>query len=137
MIVRNVQVVHVVMTIVLRDVVVRLLVVLQVVAGLLIAMIVQGVRDAMMTVQVVDAALTIVRLVRKLTHSVVPIKFVHARVVVATIVMRHRAMITRLSAGKMKDQLVHRVVYLVVAITPRRFVWSATKNAHRHQLLLT
>ena len=54
MIVRNVQVVHVVMTIVLRDVVVRLLVVLQVVAGLLIAMTDQGDRVAMMTVRVVD-----------------------------------------------------------------------------------
>ena len=54
MIVRNVLVVHDVMTIVLRDVVVRLLVVIQVVAGLLIAMTDQGDRVAMMTVRVVD-----------------------------------------------------------------------------------
>ena len=65
MIVRNVQVVHVVMTIVLPAVVVRLLVVLQVVAGLLIAMTVQGDRVAMMTVRVVDVvSIQIVRHVR-------------------------------------------------------------------------
>jgi hypothetical protein len=127
-IVRNAQVVRVVMMTALRVVVVRLLVVLQVVAVSLIAMTVQVVRVVMMIVQVVRAALTIVQHVLKLTRNVVPIKFVHAQVVVATIVMRHHAMITKLSVGKTKAQREHHVVERVAVTTMLQSVWNETKS---------
>jgi hypothetical protein len=129
-----VQVVRVAMMIVRPVVVVRHRVVHHQVVALVIAIHVQVVRVVMM---IVHAVLMIVQRVHKPMRSVVPIKFVHAQVVVAMIAMQHHVTIISKSVGTMKVQLVRHAVDRVAVTTMHQSIWSVTRSVHQHQLLLT
>jgi hypothetical protein len=126
--------VHAVMMIVQPVVVVRHRVVHQQVVALVIAIRVQVVRVVMM---IVHAVLMIVQRVRKPMRSVVPIRYVHALVVAAMIVMLHRVTIISKSVGTMRVQLVRHAVDRVAVTTMHQSIWSAMRSVHQHQLLLT
>jgi hypothetical protein len=97
----------------------------------------QVVHVAMTTVQVAHAVSMIDQRVRSQMHSVVPMKFVHAQVVVAMTAMQHRVTIISKNVGVMKAQLVRHVVDREAVTTMRQFIWSATRSVPQHQLLLT
>jgi hypothetical protein len=134
------QIVHhvrVAMMIVQPVVVAQVRVVHHLVAVSVIAIRVQVAHVAMTTVQVVHAVSMIVQRVRSQMHSVVPMKFVHAQVVVAMTAMQHRVTIISKNVGVMKAQLVRHVVDREAVTTMRQFIWSATRSVPQHQLLLT
>jgi hypothetical protein len=61
--------------------------------------------------------LMIVQRVHKLMRSVVPIRYVHAQVVVAMIAMQHHVTIISKNVGTMKVQHVRRAVDRVAVTT--------------------
>ena len=92
---------------------------------------------AMMIVQVVRAVLTqIVRRVHKPMHSAAPIRYVPEQEVDEMIATQHRVTIISKNAGKMRVPLVRHAAVRVIATMMHQSVWSVTKNAHQHLLLL-
>ena len=129
-----VQVAHAVLILIVRHVRVVMMTVHQHVVASVIVPIVQVVRVVMM---IVHAVLMIVQRVRKPMRSVVPIKFVHAQVAVATIAMQHRVTIISKSVGTMKVQHVRHAVDRAAVTTMHQSIWSVTRSVHQHQRLHT
>jgi hypothetical protein len=136
-IVQIVRRVHVVTMIVQPVVDVLHRVVRQQAVVLVIAIRVLVVHVAMMIAQVAHAASMIVQRVHSQMRNVVPMKFVHAQVVVAMTAMQHRVTIISKSVGMMRVQHVRRVVDRAVVTTMHQSIWSVTKSAHQRQLSRT